>query len=195
MAIRSLKTGAMSRSALAGNPVIMPGSFESIATVSGNGSSSSFTFSSIPATYSHLQVRLISRGTRAFASEQLYIRLNGDGASNYAYHYVYGDGSGAAAGLNTSVSVFLVTEFPGGNETSNIYSSSVIDILDSNSSNKNTTMRAITAYDNNGNTGSYTGKVWVASGLWMNTAAVTSLTVLSNGAFASNTSIALYGVN
>ena len=99
MAIRSLKTGAMSRSALAGNPVIMPGSFESIATVSGNGSSSSFTFSSIPATYSHLQIRLISRGTRAFASEQLYIRLNGDAASNYAYHYVYGDGSGAAAGL------------------------------------------------------------------------------------------------
>jgi hypothetical protein len=196
MAIRSLKTGAIGRSALAGNPVILPGAYESIASFAGNGSSSNFTFSSIPSTYSHLQIRLIVRGVRAYPSEQLYIRLNGDSTSGaYRYHYVYGDGGGVSAGASGADTVFLVNELPAANETANIYSSSVIDLLDYASTNKYKTMRSLSAYDNNGNTGSYNGKAWFGSGIWLNAAAVTSLSVLSNGAFASNTSIALYGVN
>ena len=197
MAIRSLKSGTFSRSGMVGNPVIMPGSYESIQTVSGNGSSSQLTFNSIPSTYSHLQIRVILRGVRSYGSEQLYIRLNGDGGNNYAYHYIYGDGGGGAVstGSNTSGNVFLVGELPAANETSNIYGGSVIDILDYTSPNKNTTMRSLSGYDNNGNTGAQSAKGWFGSGLWMNTAAVTSITVLSNGAFTSDSSIALYGVN
>ena len=54
-------------------------------------------------------------------------------------------------------------------------------------------MRSISGYDNNGNP-AYASKVWLGSGLWMNTTAVTSITVLSNGPFATGTSIALYGI-
>ena len=62
MAIRSLKTGQFSRSALVGNPVIMPGSYESIATVTvGSGGAASVEFTSIPSTYTHLQIRAIVR--------------------------------------------------------------------------------------------------------------------------------------
>jgi hypothetical protein len=179
---------------LAGNTVFDPSSYDSIATLTGNGSASSLTFSSIPSTYSHLQIRLIARGVRSFPGEQLYIRANGDGGSNYAYHYLYGDGAGVSAGANTSVGVFLLGEFPAANETSNIFSSSIVDILDYGNANKNTTFRSVTAHDNAGNTANLAGKVWHASGLWMNTAAITSLTVLSNGAFATNTQFALYGI-
>lgn len=194
MAIRSLKTGTFTRSGMAGNPVIMPGSYESIQTLVGNGSASQLTFSSIPSTYSHLQIRLTVRGTRSYSSEQLYIRLNGDSGSNYRYHYMYGESSSVAVGASGADTVFLINEFPAANETANIYSSSIVDILDYGNANKNTTMRSLSAYDNNGNS-SYQGKTWFGSGLWVNTAAVTSITVLSNGPFASNTSIALYGVN
>lgn len=196
MAIRSLKSGTFSRSGMVGNPVIMPGSYESIQTVSGNGSSSQLTFSSIPSTYSHLQIRVILRGVRAYGSEQLYIRVNGDGASNYTYHYIYGDGGGgSAAGSNVAGNVFLVGELPAANETANIYNGSVIDILDYTNTNKYKTMRSLSGYDNNGNTGAQSAKAWFGSGLWLNTAAITSITVLSNGAFTSDSSIALYGVN
>lgn len=179
---------------LAGNPAFIPGDFVSIATVSGNGSFSSATFSSIPSTYRSLQIRIIARGTRAFAAEQLYVRLNGDGGSNYAYHYLYGDGSGVAASGATT-NVFLVNEFPAANENVNVFSSSIIDIIDANSASKNKTMRSLSGYDNNGYVANYAGKSWFGSGVWLNTAAVTSITVLSNGNFATGTSIALYGIN
>lgn len=173
-------------------PVI---AYDSIATLSGNGSSSQLTFSSIPSTYTHLQIRLIARGTRSFPSEQLYVRLNGDATSGaYRYHYVYGDGSNTPAGASGADTVFLVNEIPAANETANVYSTSVIDLLDYTSTNKNKTMRSLSGYNNNGNTGNYTERIWFGSGLWVNTAAVTSLTVLSNGAFTSDTKIALYGI-
>ncbi|CAB4146898.1 hypothetical protein UFOVP696_11 [uncultured Caudovirales phage] len=195
MAIRSLKTGALSRSALAGNPVIMPNSYESIASATGNGSSSIFTFSSIPSTYSHLQIRMISRGVRSLSAEQLYIRVNGDGGNNYTYHYLFADGSGVGVGANANVSVYFAAQFPAGTENANVYLSSVIDLLDYTSTNKHKVMKALNGYDNNANTGLLSSQVWFSSGVWMNSAAVTSISVLSNGAFASGTSIGLYGVN
>lgn len=182
-------------SQISGHLFAPSGAYDSIATLSGNGSASQLTFSSIPSTYTHLQVRLIARGTRSFPSEQLYIRLNGDGGNNYAYHYLYGEyGASVAVGAQASTNTFLVNEFPAANETANIYSTSVIDLLDYTNSSKNKTFRSLSGYDNNGNTSNYIGKVWVGSGLWMNTSAVTSLTVLSNGAFASGTRIGLYGI-
>lgn len=167
--------------------------YESIATLSGNGSSSQLTFSSIPSTYKHLQVRLIVRGTRSFPTEQLYIRLNGDSGNNYAYHYLLGDGSGPQASGVGSTNTFFVTEFPAANENANIFATSVVDLLDYNSTVKNKTLRSLSGYDNN-NSGVSDSKVWFASGLWVNTSAVTSLSVLSNGAFTSTTRIALYGI-
>ena len=185
------------KSFLTGNAYFEPWapapSYDSIATAVGTGASSSVTFSSIPSTYRSLQLRVIVRGTRAFAAEQLYVRLNGDSGSNYAYHYLYGDGSGVAASGATT-NVFLVNEFPAANENVNVFSSSIIDILDANSANKNKTMRSLSGYDNNGYVANYAGKSWFGSGLWINTAAITSVTVLSNGNFATGTSIALYGV-
>jgi hypothetical protein len=184
---------------LAGNAVWNPwepaGAYESIAAVTGNGTTSQILFSNIPSTYTHLQVRLIVRGVRSFNSEQLYIRLNGDATSGaYRYHYLYGDGGGVTAGSSGADTVFLVNELPAANESANIYSTSVVDLLDYTSTTKNKTFRSLSGYDNNGNTSNYNGKVWFGSGLWLNTAAVTSLTVLSNGAFATNSSIALYGI-
>lgn len=179
---------------LAGNAVFEPSSFDSIATLSGNGSASQLTFSSIPSTYRHLQIRVLARGVRSFGSEQLYVRANGDGGNNYAYHYLYGDGGSIAAGAQTTANVFLTGEFPAANENANIYASSIIDLLDYTNAAKNKTFRSLTGYDNNGNTGVNAGKVWFNSGLWINTASVTSLTVLSNGAFTSDTRIALYGI-
>jgi hypothetical protein len=170
------------------------GAYDSIAAGVGNGSATAITFSSIPSTYTHLQVRLIVRGTRSFSSEQLYIRLNGDSGNNYTYHYFQGDGTGAGTGYSTGTTVYLVNQFPAANENANIYSASVIDVLDYTDTNKNTTMRGASGYDNNGNTAVTNSTVWNSSGLWMNTAAVTSLTVLSNGAFTTGTSVALYGI-
>ena len=78
MAIRSLKTGSFSRSTQVGNSIILPGDYESIATVTvGAGGSSSVTFSSIPSTYTHLQIRFTAQcSNSATAADNLAFRFN-----------------------------------------------------------------------------------------------------------------------
>lgn len=164
-----------------------------IQSQSGNGSASSITFSSIPTNFTHLQLRCFMRGVRSFANEQVYVRFNGDSASNYWYHYLYGDGS-VASSSGAGTTVILTHEMPAANETANIHSVMITDILDWQNTNKNKVTRSLSGYDNNGNTGIAMAKAWLASGLWLNTAAITSVTVLSNGAFTSTSRFDLYGI-
>ena len=179
---------------LAGNAAFSPASFESIATATGNGSSGTITFSGIPSTYQHLQVRLIARGTRANNIEQCYIRLNGDTGSNYAWHRLEGNGNGASASANSGSAdtVFYFTLIPAANETANIMCGSVIDLLDYANTNKTKVFRSLSGYNDNSN--SNDGIVYFGSGLWNNTNAVTSLSVISNGPFTTTTHMALYGI-
>lgn len=165
-----------------------------IAGQTGNGSASTITFSSIPTDFTHLQVRCYLRGVRSFGAEQVYVRLNGDTGSNYAYHYIYGDGAAATSVGVASTNVMLTHEMPAANETANIYSVMITDILDWQNTNKNKTIRSLAGYDNNGNTGVATARVWLSSGFRNNTAAITSLSVLSNGAFTSASRFDLYGI-
>ena len=159
-----------------------------IAGANGTGSSASITLSSIPQTYTHLQLRGIVRS--AGVSSQIYTRFNNDGASNYATHYFYGDGSGSSAatgGAPTTVNFF--GSMPASTDTANAYASFIIDILDYTNTNKNKTTRNIYGFDLNGS-----GQVWFSSSVWMNTAAVTSLTFVANASFTTATRIDLYGI-
>ena len=81
---------------LAGNAAYNPSSYESVATVTvGAGGSSSISFTSIPSTYKHLQLRISGLAGAADA----YLYLNSDTTnSNYYMHSLYGNGSSAQAG-------------------------------------------------------------------------------------------------
>ena len=179
------------RSMLAGNTAyVPPGDFESIATTTvGAGGVSSVVFSSIPATYTHLQIRCIAQ---AQTSQNLFLRFNGDGDdNNYTFHNLRGDGASVSVlsftpGVTNS---FLIVN-GGASITANTFAGSVIDILDYRNTNKYTTVRSIGGYDANG-----TGIIQLGSKLWLNTAAITSLELNS---FANNlqqyTQFALYGI-
>lgn len=179
---------------------IQPGlnatSFESIATVTvGSGGSSSVTFSSIPSTYKHLQIRWIGRDSAADTGVQnVVLSFNSDTTyTNYNSHYLTGDGASATAG-NIQVSAFYA---PAGLVVSNnglasAFGAGIIDILDYANTSKYKTVRTLTGIDLNG-TG---GQVRLASGLWMNTAAVTNIVinVRSSGNFTQYSTFALYGI-
>jgi len=76
-----------SRSLLAGNTAYIPGDFQSISTVTvGAGGSSSITFNSIPSTYSHLQIRALSRSQRSgSAADEIYMTINGNSLTKNHY--------------------------------------------------------------------------------------------------------------
>ena len=173
---------------LAGNSTILPGSYESIATASGSGVSQ-IVFSSIPQTYSHLQVRAIERSGRAAGSDYGNIFLNGDTTSaNYTSHRLRGDGASASAASATSD--YSYGDYPAGTTTANVFGGFIFDLLDYASTNKNKTQRILYGYDANGS-----GQINLTSKLWLSTAAVTSLTFDNRGTnWDSNTTFALYGI-
>ena len=78
--------------------------YESIATVSGNGSATSLTFSSIPSTYQHLQIRCFGNDGNGNGSK---LRFNSVTSAVYAWHRIIGTGSAVSASASTSENVFL----------------------------------------------------------------------------------------
>ena len=169
-------------------------SYESIATVSvGSGGQSSISFTSIPSTYKHLQIRAISRSSRndssAFAT--WVMNVNSDTGSNYTYHRLYGNGTSAAADGGGGFGATYFYQMPTVT-TSNIFGVGVWDILDYSSTSKNKTIRFLGGSDLNGN-----GFVSLGSGLWMNnTAAISSLSFTIDGGsnFTQYSHFALYGI-
>jgi hypothetical protein len=162
--------------------------YESISTVSvGSGGSSSITFSSIPSTYQHLQIRGI--GSLSGDNESR-IQVNGDTGSNYVWHQLIASFAGSGS---VSASAGVSASFIKGQVSYDQFSPFVFDILDYANTNKNKTIRNLSGTNNN-NT-SLSSYVRFSSGSWMNTAAINSVTIYSaSGNFAQYSSFALYGI-
>jgi hypothetical protein len=174
------------RSMLAGNDAFIPNSFESIATATGTGSSTTITFSSIPGTYQHLQLRFFGRTTTG--TSVLSMTFNGSAGTNYARHYLAGDGSLAtASGAANTAQIYTGYAI----NTTNMGGVGIIDIHDYASTTKNKTVRSFTGNntDTPGN-----DELRLSSGVWKNTSAITSITFTSTDNFATNATFALYGI-
>lgn len=170
-------------------------SFDSIATTTvGSGGAASVTFSSIPATYSHLQIRGISRVNTGGGSATvgLEMRFNSDTGANYtSNHVLYGTGSSVlAAASATSMDLGSVVNFPQSSATANSFGVVVADILDYANTNKYKTVRGLGGYDGNDTNGIVTFRSFA----WMNTSAITSITINVTRDLAQYSSFALYGI-
>ena len=188
--VRGQNPGGTGASSAASNSVTPYDGYESIATVYGTGSSNTIIFSSIPSTYQHLQIRSLSKTTTAGTANATYtLQFNSDTGSNYTRHALVGDGatvSASGAANQTSIRAGGNTEA----NSTNIFAVSIVDILDYANTNKYKTLRTLFGSDLNGS-----GEINLRSGVWMNTSAVTSITLTtSSGNFASGTVIELYGI-
>lgn len=166
--------------------------FQSIATVTLSGTASTFTFSSIPSTFKHLQIRGIALSNSIVNA---FITFNGDTASNYNHHWAGGDGTNANTnnGINQTYIVSGQTAFNTGSNA--IGAATIIDILDYSDTNKNKTLRALNGFDDNTSHAGYI-PVTLSSGLWRSTAAITSVTLTVSGGYnwIAGSQMALYGI-
>lgn len=168
------------------------GDYESIASVTvGSGGQASISFTSIPSTYQHLQIRGIGRDTHGSAAHSLRLRFNSDSGSNYTYHALTGDGSSASAGALTAQPAQYPGYLMGISGGANVFASTIIDVLDYANTNKNKVTRTLSGVDDNGS-----GQIGLFSGMWINTAAITSIELLpvASTNFAQFSSFALYGI-
>lgn len=161
--------------------------FESIATVTGNGSATTLSFSSIPSTYKHLQIRAIFWDSSGGVNT---MRFNGDSGSNYSRHELLADGasvslSGSAS--NNAIRVGYAPALAPG-------CIAIIDIHDYANTSKYKTVKAFSGW-------TYQpidtpGQVRLNSGNWMNTTAISSITFETGSGigYTTSTTFALYGI-
>ena len=168
------------------------GAFDALGSVTvGAGGQSSITFSAIPQTYTHLQIRAIARETgAATGSDNFYLQFNNDIGSNYSWHFLYGSGSAAGVGSAASATYATGNGMAAGGDLANAYGASIIDILDYANIYKNKTTRSLTGDDLNGS-----GYIQFVSGNWRSTNAITSIVLApQNNSFAVNSQFSLYGI-
>jgi hypothetical protein len=190
----SITTGDKYISMLAGNGAYLPPSYESIATVTvGSGGSATIEFTSIPATYTHLQLRGLGRNTAGSAGgSNIELQFNTDTATNYSSHYLRGSGSAALVGAYTTSSrIYFIETIARNGNTAGVFGTFVIDILDYANTNKYKTVRGLGGYDDNGS-----GYILFGSGNWRSTSAISSVKVILEGGdtFAEYSQWALYGI-
>jgi len=162
------------------------GAYESIATATPSGTNT-VTFSSIPSTYKSLQIRFSLLTSSSGWSP--YLTFNGDTGSNYVYHYVAGTGAAVqAAGVTANPGIDFASLNSGSNTTNP--TTGIIDIHDYASTTKNKVIRDFAGIDKNGS-----GDVNLISGLWLNTAAITSVSLIVPVAtFSTGSVFSLYGI-
>jgi hypothetical protein len=166
------------------------GAFEQIATANGTGSSNTITFTSIPATYKHLQVRMTARSTFGnSAIENANITVNGL-TSGYSYHYLSSDGGSMNSfGQGSQAQWQYALAMPQNNQTSGIHAAATLEILDYANTNKFKTMRGWLGYL------AATRIIQLNSGSIQTTSAISSMSfVLPQGNWTTSSRFSLYGI-
>jgi hypothetical protein len=196
MAVSRVKTSSIlqgfpkSRSLLAGNAGYDPAATFLIQRQTATSSVTSFTFSSIPSTYKHLQIRCLSRRDTG-VSHVVVLQFNGDTATNYWWHLLEGNGSTATSSSVSSATNRVQTFWP--NPSVNLagqFGAGIIDIHDYASTTKYKTVRCFGGGDANG-----TGKINLTSGVWNSTSAINSIVISFVGdTVVTGTTFALYGM-
>lgn len=159
------------------------------------GTQATVTFSSLGSysDYQHFQLRMVTRGNRSGAEDSnVYIQFNADSGANYNSHHLRGNGSAVESAANTSSNnngVFLYQGNTGATQTANSFAVNIVDILDPFNTSKYTTVRNIS-----GMTGAL-NRVFIHSGAWRNTSALTSITLDDTiGSFTQYSRFSLYGL-
>jgi hypothetical protein len=167
--------------------------FEPISSTVLTGSQTSITISSIPATYSALQLRVVGRTTVGANYDDLLLRFNSDSAGNYSWKnmdtFNYFNSNQAV-----SQSGITIYGLAGGNLTTSAFGGISMEITGYRNTNMRTLVRGMGgAFSFAGN---FSGRNGVFNGLWNPTTTVTSLTVsaVSGTSLIAGTRVSLYGV-
>lgn len=178
-------------SMLAGNAAFDPSSDFLIQEQILATTATTVTFSAIPSTYKHLQIRIDARTDRGAGGDQIYMTVNGDSAANYAAHTLTGNGSTVTSNSYTSstpINTYVAWTTAASNPAS-VFAPSIIDILDYANTSKYKTVRSLTGNQDT------TPRIILISNLWQNTAAITSVSLapVTGPNFIAGSRFSLYG--
>jgi len=168
--------------------------YELISTQILGSAADNITFSSIPQTFKHLQIRMTARfdngsGTGA---RNLGIRINGNTGNVYSWHYLNGDGGSVTSGGFASFNHIRFDQcLPSNDQAAGIFGPGIIDIADYASTSKFKTLRGLIGQPVSG------FKIGLKSGLYQATSAVSSIVLYDQeyaAGFKAGSRFSLYGL-
>jgi len=161
----------------------------------GAGGASSINFTSIPGTYTDLQVVWSLRSNSTSGNFEYFLfQFNGDDAANYSSRAV-GATSSAYSGTRSSENyIYAGTSSSGANganDTGSVFSNGNIYIPNYRSSNQKSTS-IDTVVENNATV----GNMALSAGIWTGTATIASIKMMPNGfSWVQYSTAYLYGIS
>ena len=184
-------TGALTTPGAKG-AFVETGIYESIASYTGTGQAT-ITFSSIPTTFQHLQVRMITRLSSSSTTD-VYMRFNGNSSAVYNEGHIRGAAPGTVGAYNVADSTyFTALQSTGTGSTSDLFGVAIIDIFNYNRSNAHKAIRSVYG---NCHLATSNGQVRFSGGLFASQTAITSIVFTDSNAgnFLTGSQISLYGI-
>jgi hypothetical protein len=176
-------------SAISGN--LVTGSYESISTNTLSSNSNTVTISSIPSTYKHLQLRMFAKHSGGSGIADAIVTFNGDTGSNYTKSWTFTfDGGGPYTSRGTASSGFSMGYFANNGSTS-LFGTFILDLVDYSNTNKYKTATYLNGVEK---TSAGTTTVVHGTGSWLNTAAISSISINCGDAISAGSTFALYGI-
>jgi hypothetical protein len=163
--------------------------YEPIATTTLGSNTNSYTFTSIPGTYTDLI--LICADLGAQSAQTIYVQANSDTGSNYSHTWLNGNGSVAQSGRASNNSQGFAVGGSVAGLPSSIGAMGIMHIQ--GYSNTTTFKTAISRY----NFGGASGETQAAASLWRSTSAINALKVYASGAtnILAGAVFTLYGIS
>ena len=166
----------------------MATTFTKIASVSvGSGGASSIDFTSIPSTYTDLQLVFTARNT---GSSNVFTQMTFNGnTSSYSYRGLYGNGSSASS-FSASAAYIYVGDMDLSTYTANTFSSEFVYVPNyAGSNNKSVSIDSVN--ENNASAAA----AYLTAALWSNSAAINRITLTPGGGnYAQYSTATLYGI-
>lgn len=173
----------------------MADAFEHLSTTTLGSDAASVAFTSISSAYEHLQLRMAVKSTQGTAGSLIVrIQFNSDTGTNYSHQGL--DGYQSTDTQREAAGVDEIAVYGGGTDTMNVhqFGGIIVNIHDYANTSKFTSVRSMGTNIADG-TSNEESIVSLTGGVWESTAAVSSITLLSNvGDFKTNSEFSLYGM-
>ena len=162
----------------------MATTYDKIATTTLGSAAASITFSTIAASWTDLRLVMTATTSTNSITE---LQFNGDTGTSYSYTVLYGDGTSAYSSKSTNNFIYTYASTAASALTIPVFYT--IDIFSYAGSTYKTALLTGSGDTNN------SGRVTNVVGLWRDTSAITSVTVLPNsGTYSTGTTATLYGI-
>jgi hypothetical protein len=165
----------------------MPATYEPFHTTTLGSAVTDFTISSISSSYTDI-ILVMRYGTSAGAD--ILVRFNSDSGANYNNRFAFNSGGAPTSFTAQQDTTTGINPRTPANQPTSIGTLLFLEIFDYRSSTWKSTMSRHTG------AGGSSAFMSVANGTWMNTGAITSMTIVTGSAatFAVGTTATLYGI-